>query len=209
MEKCLFYSLFSAPLIQAVFDLSRWKIPCNRNQTLRAFGGGGEEKKRSLTWLIVSWALFQLFYFFFYSNPAIAWLLSCSRKRRKSTLLPVEALQPVDGHVVIVHVWKTYGLQAPATERRSPPAIEMWAQSPDFHSARPETRSKSSSCLRAASSGCLQSKSNHIWLGAKSRKPDCLSPPIQWEMAGWGEKERRSEKLTRALKMLWNCNMHL
>lgn len=132
-----------------------------------------------------------------------------SRKRKEKAFFSQRKHCSFWTDMVILHVRKTYRLQAAETDRRSPPAMGMRTQRQGFSSARPETESNSPSCLRATSPGCLQSKSNHIWLQAKFRKLDYLSPPIRWEMAGWGEREGRSEKLTQALKMLWNCNMHL
>lgn len=177
--------------------ISDWKIShWNVSETkfiivLRRVAG------RNLTWVLFSTKTQTLPFF------------GCSEKEKQKHSFPRRSTAAFWTDVVILHVQETYGLLAFETAQRSPPAMGMWAQHWGFSSERPETTSSSPSCLGATSPGCLQSKSNHIWLQAKFRKLDYLSPPTRWEMAGWGERGGRSEKLTQALKMLWNCNMHL
>lgn len=168
---------------------------------------GGQEKTD------VGYCISSIIFVIFHSTPVTAWLLSCSDKEKKKFGLfffsSVEVLQLLDRCSYSLCAKKLTGLQAAQTDQRSPPAMRTQTQRQGFSSVRPETNSNSPSCLWATSPGCLQSKSNLIWLQAKLRKLDYLSPPIRWELEGWGEREGRSEKLTQALKMLWNCNMHL
>lgn len=173
-----------------------------RNQIYHGLGSWGREK--SDTGYFISSLIFANF-----SLKSSHCFFKLFRKRKEKAFFSQQKYCSFWTNVVILHMQKTYGLQAAETDWRSPPATRMRTQHQGFSSARPETKSNSPSCLWATSPGCLQSKSNHIWLQAKFGKLDYPSPPIRWEMADWGERERRSEKLTQALKMLWNCNMHL
>lgn len=174
------------------WKISHWKMPETKFIVVL-----GRVVGRNLTWVLFSTKIQTLTF------------LGCSEKENQKHSFPSRSTAAFRTDVVILHVWKTSGLLAVETAQRSPPATGMWTQRQSFSSEGPQTTSNSPSSLGATSPGCLQSKSNHIWLQAKFRKLDYLSPPTRWEMASWGERGGRSEKLTQALKMLWNCNMHL
>lgn len=165
-KKCLFYILFSSPKPR-----NFWSFPLEnaRNQIYHGFGRAGE---------IWHGLLYLEHYFSNFSlNPSHCLTFKLFRKRKEKAFFSQWKYCSFWTDAVILHVQKTYGLQAAETDRRSPPAMRMRTQRQGFSSARPETESNSPSCLRATSPGCLQPKSNHIWLQAKFRKLDYLSPP--------------------------------
>lgn len=193
-KKCISFSHTQAEAISD-WKISHWKMP--EPKFIVALG---RVAGRNLTWVLFS-TNFSL-------KSSHRRFKAVEKKKSKGILFPAEALQLLDrcGYSSCAKkLWAPGGWDSPEIT----PSHGIANTAPGFLFWEARNRAQLSSYPGATSPSCLQSKSNHIWLQAKFRKLDYLSPPTRWEMAGWGERGGRSEKLTQALKMLWNCNMHL